>query len=101
MGNNLNLHEDGAAVPEKTISFFKWPMIKLLVNVFTAQIFGFAWSPDGSFCATVCKDGKVRVYEPRQGGSPSQEGPGPEGTRGARLIWVLGGKYIIVSGFDK
>ncbi|GAB1299957.1 Coronin-7 [Apodemus speciosus] len=32
------------------------------------QIFSLAWSPDGKQLATVCKDGRVRVYEPR--GSP-------------------------------
>ncbi|XP_009276865.1 PREDICTED: coronin-7 [Aptenodytes forsteri] len=28
------------------------------------------------------------------------EGPGPEGGRGARLVWVCGGDYLLVSGFD-
>lgn len=32
---------------------------------------------------------------------PMQEGPGPEGGRGARLVWVCGGDYILVSGFDR
>lgn len=30
-----------------------------------------------------------------------QEGPGPEGQRGARVVWVCGGKYLLVSGFDR
>ncbi|KAK3552873.1 hypothetical protein QTP86_024776 [Hemibagrus guttatus] len=50
------------------------------------QIFGMAWSPNGKLLATVCKDGK--------------EGPGPEGHRGGRLVWVCDGQYILVSGFD-
>jgi len=29
------------------------------------QIFHLAWSADGKRCATLCKDGKIRVYEPR------------------------------------
>lgn len=33
--------------------------------------------------------------------SPQQEGPGPEGGRGARLVWVCGGHYLLVSGFDR
>ncbi|XP_047213086.1 coronin-7-like isoform X2 [Girardinichthys multiradiatus] len=64
------------------------------------QVFGIAWSPDGKLLATVCKDGKVRVYDPRNSTAPVQEGPGPEGHRGARVVWVCDGKYLLVSGFD-
>ncbi|XP_027141691.1 coronin-7 isoform X1 [Larimichthys crocea] len=64
------------------------------------QIFGMAWSPDGKLLATVCKDGKVRIYDPRKSTAPVQEGPGPEGHRGARVVWVCDGKYLLVSGFD-
>ncbi|XP_063048615.1 coronin-7 isoform X1 [Engraulis encrasicolus] len=64
------------------------------------QIFGMAWSPDGTQLATVCKDGKVRIYDPRKSDKPIQEGEGPEGHRGARIVWVLEGKYLLVSGFD-
>lgn len=31
-----------------------------------------AWSPDGKFLATVCKDGKVRIYDPRKATTPVQ-----------------------------
>ncbi|XP_043945267.1 coronin-7-like [Protopterus annectens] len=64
------------------------------------QIFGLAWSPDGQHLATVSKDGKVRIYNPRQSAEPVQEGPGPEGSRGARLVWVCDGKFLLVSGFN-
>lgn len=64
------------------------------------QIFGMAWSPDGKQLATVCKDGKVRIYDPRKSAEPLQEGPGPEGHRGARVVWVCEGRYLMVSGFD-
>lgn len=36
------------------------------------QIFSLAWSPDGQQLATVCKDGHVRVYEPRSSPVPLQ-----------------------------
>ncbi|XP_072299410.1 coronin-7-like isoform X1 [Eucyclogobius newberryi] len=64
------------------------------------QVFGMAWSPDGKLLATVCKDGKVRIYDPRKSTTPVQEGPGPEGHRGARIVWVCEGKYLLVSGFN-
>uniref|UniRef100_A0A3P8SBI7 Coronin n=1 Tax=Amphiprion percula TaxID=161767 RepID=A0A3P8SBI7_AMPPE len=64
------------------------------------QVFGLAWSPDGRLLATVCKDGKVRIYDPRKSSEPVQEGPGPEGHRGARLVWVCDGSFLLVSGFD-
>lgn len=64
------------------------------------QIFGLAWSPNGQQLATLCKDGRLRVYEPRSGPEPLQEGPGPEGARGARIVWVCDGHCLLVSGFD-
>lgn len=36
------------------------------------QVFGMAWSPDGKLLATVCKDGKVRIYDPRKSTTPVQ-----------------------------
>ncbi|XP_038104714.1 coronin-7 isoform X1 [Culex quinquefasciatus] len=67
----------------------------------TDQIFSFAWSPCGAYGATVSKDGKIRVYNPRKSENPIREGPGPVGTRGARLVWAIEGEYIVVTGFDK
>lgn len=64
------------------------------------QVFCMEWSPDGKLLATVCKDGKVRIYDPRKSSAPVQDGPGPEGHRGARVVWVCDGKYLLVSGFD-
>ena len=34
------------------------------------KIFSFAWSCDGRRCATSCKDGKIRVYDPRASQDP-------------------------------
>ncbi|GAB0089346.1 Coronin [Sergentomyia squamirostris] len=67
----------------------------------TDQIFSFAWSPCGTFGATVCRDGRLRVFNPRKSNEAIAEGPGPVGTRGARVVWALDGEYIVVTGFDK
>ncbi|XP_070074392.1 coronin-7 isoform X2 [Drosophila takahashii] len=67
----------------------------------TDQIFDFAWSPCGRLGASVCKDGKIRVYNPRKSETPIREGNGPVGTRGARITWALEGHYIVCTGFDK
>lgn len=64
------------------------------------QIYSLAWSPDGKYLATCCKDQRIRIYEPRVSNRPKQEGAGPEGARGARILWVCDGKYLLVSGFD-
>ncbi|XP_045479141.1 coronin-7 isoform X1 [Harmonia axyridis] len=74
---------------------------KIVLKGHTDQIFSFAWSPCGTFCSTVCKDGKIRVYNPRRSETPVKEGKGPEGNRGARIVWALEGQYLAVSGFDK
>lgn len=74
---------------------------KLCATGHTDQIFDFAWSPCGIFGASVCKDGKIRVYNMRVSPNPIREGMGPVGTRGARITWGIEGHYIICTGFDK
>ncbi|XP_039959765.1 coronin-7 isoform X3 [Bactrocera tryoni] len=74
---------------------------KILLTGHTDQIFDLAWSPCGKMAATVCKDGKLRVYNPRKSETPIREGNGPVGTRGARITWALEGQYIVCTGFDK
>ncbi|XP_025088826.1 coronin-7-like isoform X2 [Pomacea canaliculata] len=65
------------------------------------QVFCIGWSPCSKLCATVCKDGLIRVYEPRKSPDPIRQGKGPDGSRGARVLWVLDGHYLLVSGFEK
>ncbi|XP_014224127.1 coronin-7 isoform X2 [Trichogramma pretiosum] len=67
----------------------------------TDQIFSLAWSPCGQYLATACKDGKLRIYQPRNSDIPIREGKGPVGTRGARVVWALDGRFLVVMGFDK
>ena len=35
------------------------------------QLFAMAWSHDGKLLATVCKDQKIRIYNPRESTSPT------------------------------
>lgn len=74
---------------------------KIVLRGHTDQMFSFAWSPCGTFCSTVSKDGKIRIYKPRTSDVPIREGKGPVGNRGARIVWALDGNFIVVMGFDK
>lgn len=49
----------------------------------------------------MCKDTKLRVFEPRKSSKPIAEGTGTEGLRGARVVWALDGTMLVVAGFDK
>lgn len=75
--------------------------IQITLEGHTDQIFSLAWNQDGQYLATVCKDQKLRIYDPRKSRLPLKEGPGPSGKRGARVTWVLGGSYLVVCGFSK
>lgn len=51
------------------------------------QIFSLAWSPDGKKLATVSKDGRLRLYEPRHSPQPQQvrsQRQGRDGELGVR-----------------
>lgn len=66
------------------------------------QVLSMAWKSDGTRLATISKDSKVRVYDPRSQVSPIQTGPGPAGSRGARVVWGgPEGNWLIVSGFGR
>jgi len=67
----------------------------------TEQLFSAEWSPCGNFVATVCKDGKIRIFDPRSGSEPVKEGGEIVPKKGARIVWVLEGLYLIVTGFGK
>jgi len=74
---------------------------RIVLQGHTDQMFSFAWSPCGAYCATVSRDSKLRVYKPRSSSQPIREGKGPVGSRGARVVWAFEGCFIVVTGFDK
>ncbi|KAK3584488.1 hypothetical protein CHS0354_006018 [Potamilus streckersoni] len=75
--------------------------LKINIVCHPDQVFSADWSPDGKYLATVCKDRMIRVFEPRTSVQSLREGPGPEGSRGARILWVLNGQFLFVSGFSR
>lgn len=77
------------------------PAAAITLTGHTDQIFAMDWSPCGQFLATVCKDGLIRVYNPRASTEPLRSGSGPCGSRGARIVWALNGTHLVVTGFDK
>jgi len=74
---------------------------KISISAHSEPLFGISWSPDGSLLATLCKDQKIRIFNPRDGGKLVQEGSGPQGTRGGRICWAQKGRLLIVSGFSR
>ncbi|CAG9819814.1 unnamed protein product [Phaedon cochleariae] len=82
-----------------------WDLVDLTAKItlsgHTDHMLSAAWSPCGFYLATVSKDSKIRVYRPRDSDTPLVEGKGPEGNRGARIVWALDGRFLVVTGFDK
>lgn len=97
--------EDVLASGSHDLTIIIWNMAtreaKICLQGHSDQIFSLAWNPDGVLLATLCKDQKIRVYDPRRSELPLREGLGPTGTRGARVTWVLGGTHLVTTGFNK
>ncbi|XP_052749680.1 coronin-7 isoform X1 [Galleria mellonella] len=77
------------------------PKVAITLTGHTDQIFAIDWSQSGEYLATVCKDGLVRIFEPRASPEALRSGRGPPGGRGARVVWALGDTRLVVTGFDK
>ncbi|CAH0719273.1 unnamed protein product, partial [Brenthis ino] len=77
------------------------PTAEITLTGHTDQIFALDWSPCGEYLATVCKDGFIRIYNPRSSTEPTSRGAGPVGSRGARVVWALHDTHLVVTGFDK
>lgn len=65
-----------------------------------SQLFCMAWSPNGTQLATLAKNHILNIFNPRSSLSPVSQMRGPEGSRGARILW-LEDLVIAVSGFDR
>ena len=65
------------------------------------QLYAAQFSQCGRFLATVCRDGRIRIFDPRSGPSPVIEGAEIVPKKGARIVWALDGKFLIVTGFSR
>ena len=74
---------------------------KIKIKVHSKPVFGMSWSPDGTLLATLCKDQKIRVFEPRADENPIAEGLATQGSRGGRVCWAQKGNVLIVTGFSR
>lgn len=59
-----------------------------------------AWSRDGVHLATLTKSHLLKIFNPRSSSPAVSQMQGPEGSRGARVVW-LDEFVVAVSGFDK
>jgi len=73
----------------------------IVLNGHMDQIYFLAWSQCGRFLATVCRDGRVRIYDPRHSSLPLVEGGDIVAKKGARVLWAVDGKYLVVTGFSR
>lgn len=74
--------------------------VAITLDPLREPLFAMAWGPDGKHLATISKDHVIRIYDPRSSTHPVKEGAGPEGSRGARIVW-LDDNHLVVSGFSK
>eukprot|EP00095_Tigriopus_kingsejongensis_P005020 maker-scaffold139_size317827-snap-gene-2.28 protein:Tk05020 transcript:maker-scaffold139_size317827-snap-gene-2.28-mRNA-1 annotation:"coronin-7 isoform x3" len=65
------------------------------------QLYSIEFSVCGRFMATVCKDGKIRLFEPRKSSTAILEGGEIIPKKGARIIWVLDGEFLVVTSFSR
>nr|KAF6440218.1 coronin 7 [Rousettus aegyptiacus] len=74
----------------------------------TEKIYSLRFHPlAADLLASSSYDLTIRIWDLQAGverlrlqGHRDQEGPGPEGARGARIVWVCDGHCLLVSGFD-
>ncbi|ORY38988.1 YVTN repeat-like/Quino protein amine dehydrogenase, partial [Rhizoclosmatium globosum] len=73
----------------------RWKVWSILISVF-----GVAVSADGEKGVSVCKDGKLRLFDLRSG-RVLGEVLGHEGSKGARVTWLggTGGEWFVSCGF--
>ena len=59
------------------------------------------FSQCGRFLATVCRDTKIRIFDPRKSVNAVLEGGEIIPKKGARVVWAMEGQYLVVTGFSR
>jgi WD40 repeat protein len=59
-----------------------------------------AWNYNGSLLATTCRDKKLRVFDVRSN-EIVQEGPGHQGIKGSRVVWLGNSDRLATTGFSR
>ncbi|KAI7871650.1 hypothetical protein BDF14DRAFT_1763182 [Spinellus fusiger] len=66
----------------------------------TEIIQSLAWNYNGSLLATTCRDKKIRVFDVRSN-TIVQEGPGHQGVKGSRVVWLGETDRLATTGFSR
>ncbi|KAI8967039.1 hypothetical protein BDF20DRAFT_348639 [Mycotypha africana] len=66
----------------------------------TEIIQSMAWNYNGSLMATTCRDKKLRVFDVRSN-QIVQEGPGHQGIKGSRVVWLGDCDRLATTGFSR
>ncbi|KAL4215460.1 DUF1900-domain-containing protein [Rhizopus microsporus] len=66
----------------------------------TELIQSMSWNYNGSLLATTCRDKKLRVFDVRAN-KVVQEGPGHQGIKGSRVVWMGNMDRLATTGFSR
>ncbi|KAG0748826.1 hypothetical protein G6F62_000764 [Rhizopus arrhizus] len=66
----------------------------------TELIQSLAWNYNGSLLATTCRDKKLRIFDVRAN-KIVQEGPGHQGIKGSRVVWMGNTDRLATTGFSR
>ncbi|KAI8366059.1 uncharacterized protein BYT42DRAFT_588755 [Radiomyces spectabilis] len=66
----------------------------------TEIIQSLAWNYNGSLLATTCRDKRLRIFDVRSN-KIVQEGPGHQGIKGSRVVWLGDTDRLATTGFSK
>ncbi|CAG2182020.1 unnamed protein product, partial [Oppiella nova] len=75
---------------------------KIKISAHSEPLFSMSWNPGGDLLATLSKDQKLRIFNPRDGEQQLvDEGLATQGSRGGRVCWAQKGNLVIVTGFSR
>ncbi|EIE89695.1 hypothetical protein RO3G_14406 [Rhizopus delemar RA 99-880] len=66
----------------------------------TEIIQSMSWNYNGSLLATTCRDKKLRIFDVRAN-KVVQEGPGHQGIKGSRVVWMGNTDRLATTGFSR